>query len=304
VIELRRFTFASSQARAEDVYGRLGLWTYDTDVGTPKRPEEMDADADCTSADEPWRDNCAIYVYYEGQSQLERSGADIRVTLPADYRQELAIATIDNLAEDSYPNRGDVCISNLNATATVELASGVAFVSLAREAGPAPGCAPELVEECENHPDGAWSRACACVETMGLVDVVAADPYTADITIDVPDTLWTTIRAENEAGGGGPAVCPIALGDIGTFMPDPTQYDPSQPWRIIGDTNRPSDAAFPGGGYGVHLVSGGCGPVATVETPDEWLPDPDAPPDDDRGALTVCSGCLADKTCDDLLPGA
>ena len=119
VIELRRFTFASSQASAEDVYGRLGLWTYDTDVGTPKRPEEMDADADCTGVDEPWRDNCAIYVYYNGQNQLARSGADIRVTLPPDYRQELAIATIDNVAEDSYPNRGDVCISNLNATATV-----------------------------------------------------------------------------------------------------------------------------------------------------------------------------------------
>ena len=73
-IELRRFTFASSQADAQKVYDKLGLWTYDTEVGTPKRPEEMDADADCTQ--DTWRDNCAIYVYYEGIFQLERSGAD------------------------------------------------------------------------------------------------------------------------------------------------------------------------------------------------------------------------------------
>jgi hypothetical protein len=137
-----------------------------------------------------------------------------------------------------------------------------------------------------------------------MVDIVADDPYTADITVDVPHDFWTTIRAENQAAGNEAANCPVALADLGTFVPDDTQHDAERPWRVVGDTNRPSDAVFPGGGYTVHLVSAGCGPIATVETPEDWVDDPDAPPDDDRGHLSVCSGCLAGLSCDDLLPGA
>jgi hypothetical protein len=249
-IEMRRFTFANNETAAEeDVYDKLELWAYNASTGTPKKPDEMEEDADCTDDAEAWLDGCAIYVYYDGQNQLERAGADIRVTLPADYRQEVTILTSDNLIEDTYPNHGNVCINNLNAHADVTLESGVAHVKMADDVTPAPQCPAALVNDCINIDEPGttanlegeiWSRNCACANMllMGSVSVEADEPYSADITVDTPIDLWASVRAENEAGGSGADTCPVELTDYGDrFTFDEMQYDPAEPWRVIGDAN-------------------------------------------------------------------
>jgi hypothetical protein len=313
-VELRRFTFACDDSAAADVFAKLSLWAYDESTATPKRPAEMDPASDCRDGEGGWRDGCAIYVYYDGQNQLERAGADIRVTLPPDYRQSLDILTSDNIVEDSYPNRGNVCIDGLHGSADIELASGIAHVRMAADATPAPACPPDKVADCTDVGDpttiaaseGAWSKNCACATQlmMGSVSIEADAPYAADIVVDAPADLWASITAENEAGGGGADTCPVAIEDYGgAFVPDAAQHDPAEPWRLIGDANRPSEAALAGGGYAVHLVSAACDPVAAVESPDAWEPDVEVPSAETRGFISLCSGCLGDDPCADLAGG-
>lgn len=308
-IEFRRFTFAANEDAAEDdSYEKLSLWAYNANTTNPKPPKDMEEDADCTDDAEAWLDGCAIYVYYEGQNQLERAGVDIRVTLPPDYRQTIDILTSDNTIEDTYPNRGNVCINNLNASADVELESGIAVVKMASDVTPAPGCDPASVNDCTNVDDpgtfasmeGLWTKNCACAKNldMGSLTVQAKKPYAADITVDAPVDLWTSISAENEAGDGED-VCPIVQDGFGDrFVPDPMQYDPDEPWRSIGDTNKPSDAALSGGGFAFKLTSADCAPVAAVEDPKDWDPDNDDPEADVRGNIEICAGCLDDNPCE------
>jgi len=308
-IEFRRFTFAESEAAAEEeVFDKLSLWAFNTGLGTPKRPEEMDEEADCTNEDTGWLDGCGIYVYYDGLSQLERAGADIRVTLPPDYRQELDIITSDNLIEDTYPNHGNVCINNINANASVDMQSGVAYVKMAADASPAPACDAVGIADCTDTSlngsiamtEGLWSPNCLCAKNqqMGSIAVESEKPYSTDITIDVPAALWTSLNAENEAGAGE-VTCPVTIDGPTNFVYDETQWDPSMPWRVLGDANKPSDVALVGGGFAVKLVSAECEPVAAVEEPKDWDPNVENPEADVRGFIEVCSGCL-DNPCDDL----
>ncbi len=310
-IELRRFTFACDDD-VQATFDKLSLWAFNENVSAPKRPAEMSADADCTADGAGWLDGCGIYVYYEGQQQLARAGADIRVTLPPDYRQNIDILATDNVVEDAYPNHGNVCINNLHASADVTLENGIALVKLAPDATPAPACGPAQVADCTDVDDpttiagmeGAWSSNCACANQllMGSLNVQADAPYAADIVVDVPADLWVSLTAENESGGGEPE-CPIAMSTYGgDFVPDEAQYDPSEPWRLIGDANKPSDAALAGGGYALKLTSASCQPVASVEAPEAYAPDVELETET-RGFVQLCSGCLADDPCADL-PGA
>jgi len=313
-IELRRFTFANSEQAAEDdAFSKLDLWAYNANTGSPKRPADMEEDADCTDDAEAWLDGCAIYVYYDGQSQLERAGADIRVTLPPDYREEIEILTSDNLIEDTYPNHGNVCVNNLNGNADITLENGIALVKMSPDVTPAPACAEDAYYDCTAVDDpattaamkGLWSRECPCARdlAMGTVSIEADAPYAADITIDAPRELWASITAENQSGNMEEDVCPVSVMDYGSdFVPDDSQFDPNEPWRLIGDANRPSDAALPGGGFAMKLISAACAPVASVESPKEWDPDNTDPDAEVRGNLKVCSGCLEGNPCDDL-PG-
>jgi hypothetical protein len=315
-IELRRFTFANSEAQAEeDIFPKIELWAYNASIGTPKKPSDMEEDADCTDDAEDWLDGCGVYIYYDGQNQLERAGADIRVTLPPDYRQNVDVLASDNLIEDSYPNHGDVCVNGLNGSADIALESGIAVVKLADDVTPAPGCPAALYNDCTDVDDPSttagmvgepWPETCPCasMRLMGNLTVEADDPYSADITIDTPIDLWTSVTAENEAGGGGSETCPVDVMDNygDRFVPDEAQFDPNEPWRLIGDANKPSDAALAGGGFAFKLTSAECNPVAAVENPKDWVADGD-PDAETRGFIEVCTGCLSDNPCDDL-PGS
>jgi len=80
LVEFRRFTVNTSENEAQDDFAAMGLWAFNTQVGTPSRPQDMDPDSDCTDT---WLPGCAIRAYYDGQTQLGRAGADIRVRLSA-----------------------------------------------------------------------------------------------------------------------------------------------------------------------------------------------------------------------------
>lgn len=315
-IEFRRFTFAEDAADASEIFERLHLWAFNESVGSPKMPRDMDEAARCggPSADDapvPWQDGCAIYVYYDGQAQLARAGADIRVTLPSDYRQRVSISTSDNVVEDSYPNHGNVCVSGLVGELDVELQSGVAYVTVAADTA-YPGCPAELVADCEAFDDpstpgpDAWSKDCGCIAqgyNPGIVTVAALEPSSTDIVVDVPASLWTSFRAEN-AGANllGGKHCTATVDDFDDVAFDEGTDDPNKPWLRGGIANRPP--AAPAGGFRVDLRSSGCEAVGAVEEPSAWADDVDDPPPQLRGNLEICAGCLAAQTCETLLPGA
>jgi hypothetical protein len=320
-IELRRFTFAASEDEADEIFDKLELWSYSASTSSPKKPSDMEEADRCAGEDDdgdpyPWQEGCAIYVYYNGQSQLARAGADIRVTLPSDYLEGVSISTADNVIEDSYPNRGNVCVDGARGTVDVELQNGLVFVSVESDPdhpeNPYPTCPEELNADCENFVDlmtdlpAPWSADCGCINQgydPGKVEVASLEPSSADITVDVPASLWTSFRAENagnnELNGKN---CPAVIGEIGTVVYDDAGDDPNKPWLRSGIANKPSEEA-PSGGFRVDLKSNGCEAVAEVEEPKDWdaeVIDPDA---DLRGNIEICNGCIRDESCEDLLPG-
>ncbi|MBC8067501.1 MAG: hypothetical protein IAG13_04135 [Deltaproteobacteria bacterium] len=313
-IELRRFTVASSEEAAAEVFEKLKLWAYNAKLGAPARPAQMDDETRCGGADQagmpdPWLDACGVYVYYDGQSQLARAGADIRITLPADYRQRIGIATADNDAEDSYPNRGNVCVDGFAGTLDVEVGSALAFVKLAPDTAPMPACPQDLRDACAAFDDpategsDAWAIGCGCIASgyeFGHVQVESRAPSPSNMVVDVPASLWTMVSAENhgsnELAGKHCTASLTGLDDV-EYITD----DPRQPWIRRALVNHPPRA--PATGYGVTLFSGGCDPVAAVESPEDWLGDDDDPPSNLRGDVEVCTGCLAERSCEQLLPG-
>ncbi|MBL8945237.1 MAG: hypothetical protein JNK45_18875 [Myxococcales bacterium] len=314
-IEFRRFTFAESEEAAGEVYDKLQLWAFNSSTGTPKKPDEMDEEDRCGGENDngdpyPWQEGCAVYVYYDGQSQLQRAGADIRVTLPADYRESVDVATSDNVIEDSYPNRGNVCVEGLNGTVDIELQNGLAFVSVVAESA-YPACPPASVEACENWDDpdtegpDPWSKNCDCINlgyNPGNVKVESLEPSSANITVDVPADLWTSFRAENAGENSVSGKnCPSTIGAIGSVEYDQGGNDPNKPWLRSGIANKPE--AAPAGGFRLDLKSNGCESVAEVEAPKDWDAEITDPESELRGNIEVCAGCLAGKSCEDLLPG-
>ena len=319
-IEFRKFTFAENDVDAEDDFDKLSLWAYNASTGTPKKPDDMDDEARCAGEDDdgnprPWLNDCAIYVYYDGQTQLQRAGTDIRVTLPANYRQDISISTSDDVTEDTYPNRGNICVSNLNATVDAELQSGLAFVTLAPDATPSPKCQqgdPALLDDCLNYDDpmtdgpDTWSKSCGCFMPgnyeLGRVKIDSLKPSSADITVDVVNpALWAAFRAENAGMHGPDKECASTIDGLNNV--EFSQNDATQPWRVVGEANHPSPAAPAGAGFSLQLLSNGCEPVAAVEQPKDWDANVSDPDSELRGAVTVCAGCLGGMSCDDLLPG-
>lgn len=314
-VEFRRFTFASSQADAEEVYDRISLWAYNSSPGTPKRPVDMDEEDRCDGLDadgtpRAWKEGCAVYLYYDGQAQLVRAGTDIRVTLPPDYRGALALATSDNVEEDDYRNRGNVCVDRLGGAVDIELQNGIALVSVAADS-PYPSCPAELVAQCEAYDDpntdgpDAWSADCPCINldyNPGRVKVESLEPSSADITVDVPSGLWTSFRAENAGENSLQGKhCSATIEGLAAVEFSAGMADPNKPWLRGGVANQPPSA--PAGGYRIDLTSSGCEAVGAVESPADWEPDVvDANPAL-RGEIEICDGCLAGTPCDELLPG-
>ena len=306
-VELRRFTFTTSQANAEEDYSHLHLWAYSGGLAPPesKAPEE-----DCVL--QGWSSGCALRVYYEGLSQLVRSGADIRITLPPDFRNRLALTTADNAISDNYHNRGDVCVEGLNASADIELASGRVFVAMDPAITPAPRCSAEQVEACENWTTvdaqgqtvaAPWDLQCDCLAQLdgafGNLTVDGRDGFATDITIDMPEDLWSTIQLDN-TGPGQSASGTFCTADIDLPAVVQDEIGNDFPWEARGSTNFPGVPAVMGAGYTVLASSAGCGPVSHTGSPELYAGESGSQAIYDRGNIQVCAGCIVDS-CDDIL---
>lgn len=310
LIEMRRFTFNTNQEAADVDFEKLALWASDAPPGGPTQPEEED---DCIVGG--WRTGCEVRVLYDGLSQLARSGADLRVTLPPDYRYKLNVITQDNIEEEDYLNRGNVCVSNLFASASIEVESGKVWAALAPEVTPAPKCSQEQIDKCENWTvedengdmvAAPWAPECDCIAVgggeFGRLEINSREETAADITVDMPSGLWASVKAENtgemqeEAGDH----CEATV-DVQGFTPNETGND--APWEKFGNLNYPGPPAIAGAGFSVVASSKSCEPVAFTENPDDFV-GTDKGKDqtsEERGNVKVCTGCIT-QTCDDLIP--
>ena len=327
-VEFRRFTAAANDAAADEDFKALSLWAFNANQSTPLPPDEMEAEALCNN-DTGWLNNCAIRVYYDGLTQLARAGADIRVTLPPSYQRTVSVITEDNDDDAAYFNRGNVCVDGLRGTADVTLQSGQAFVKLAPDVKVAPLCSDDFIARCEAWPcdpgagtcmvgddlvdegSQAWANECPCVAQVmefGRVKVDTHDSAAADMTVDLPSTLWASITAKNE--------------QIGQDSSDPDKHcevtiDPSLPnfeiidgpgndfpWERRGQINYPGLPAVAGAGYSVQATSKNCEPVPSTEDPNDYVGAENGSDQEstERGNITICSGCLAASSCDQLLP--
>jgi hypothetical protein len=304
VVELRRFTAAIDEEAAREDFEALHLWAFSSAVDRPEPPFAMPPEDSCTR--DFWRDGCGIRVYYDGIDQLARAGADIRVTLPADYMGELDVVTEDNDDGTGYANRGSVCIDGAPAGANVSLQSGEAFVIVAEDAAPTPTCPPEDVARCESWPAGAWALDCPCLadgHAFGTVRVRTTDAGAADVTVDLPPDLWSAISLANK-GPGQDSSDPelhceahVLFEEIDRAIP-PDEF----PWTDWGSINVPSEAATAGGGFFVDVASALCGPFPATEEPEAYDCVDEEQESDKRGDLWACAGCLRERSCDELVP--
>jgi hypothetical protein len=295
-VELRRFTFAPNKSEAQKNWDRLHAWNYSSTVAAPaeKMPEE-----DCSSA---FRNGCQIRVWYDGLTQPVRDGADIRVILPPSYTGQLGIETEDNIAEDAYPDRGDVRVKGWRGQLLeVELDSGNVDIEMAEDTLSAPICGEAANTACDEFVDpdtmepAAWSLDCGCTE-FGKIQVDSRPERASNITVDVPSGLWGTTRMENSQAGltkDSDPVC-LATPDCGGLDGDckDVDYDDAFPWRHNAEFNDPGDANLDGTGYQINLVSQGCQNVTFAAGPDDWSGPMGDPEVETRGDVLMCSGCL------------
>ncbi|MCX4240413.1 hypothetical protein [Paraliomyxa miuraensis] len=309
LVEMRRFTFSTNQEAADLDFDDLSLWAFASSTG---RPQDQDPADDCSGS---WQNACQVRVYFDGLSQLERSGADLRVTLPPDYRQKINIVTQDNIEEEDYLNRGNVCVSNLFASANIETESGKVWAQLARDVNPAPKCSLEQIDKCENWTvdDGmgndvpaAWAPECDCIAVgggeFGRLAIDSRDETAADIVVDVPDGLWASIKAENQGDGQEEAGdhCEAKV-EVANFERAETGNDFS--WQAFGNANYPGMPAIGGAGFSINAISSSCEPVAYTERPEDFVgtgkgEDQDS---EERGNVTVCTNCIT-QSCSELIP--
>jgi hypothetical protein len=293
-VQLRKFTFAPDAAQAQENWDRLIPWNYSGSVAPPSEENEPE---NCTQA---FRDGCQVRVWYNGQTQPVRDGADIRVTLPPSYVGHLDIVTEDNIAEDQYPDRGDVTIKGLRGSAEIELDSGNVQVKLADGILEGPTCGPEAVAACEGYLDPdtmdpkPWDTNCGCTD-FGQVKVASRPERATNVTVDMPGDLWGTANMENAQPGMTKSSDPLCTASVsecqGIDACEDLIYDDNFPWKRQTEFNDPGDAAPAGAGFGFPLKSESCQNVTVVDGPDDF-DETAEPPTEKRGDLVVCSGCL------------
>lgn len=292
VVELRRFTMTHEDRDPDEALEPLGLWAYDASDGVAL-PNEL-PESTCT---EQWHPGCALRVFHYGQAQPVRSGADIKVTLPADYRGHLDVETQDNVADDTYPVRGDVCMLGLPGTATVALESGRAWLSLAADIQVAPACTAAQRSACQEG-SSPWTVQCPCRATpvhnppLGASRIHASGM--ADIVASVPPDLWMTLAASGNNHAACAPHCEVTLEGFGAVAATNTG-------TVSAVVNEP-EGIQDSEGYWIDVATYGCGPVVSLDDPEAWRPDPSALTTAVRGHVEICAGCLDDVACADLVP--
>jgi hypothetical protein len=316
LVEMRRFTFAATEDAAEEDYDALQAWAY---TSSPGRPQDQAPEDNCIKAaddpDQSWQQGCELRVYYDGQSQLKRSGADIRVTLPPDYKYKISAFTQDNIEEEDYLNRGNICMSGLYGTATLETESGKIWASLARNVQEAPKCTAEQIDKCENWTveddmgnvtPAPWAPECDCIAVgggeFGRLEAKSREETAADIVIDIPEGLWASAKAENTGMGQSASGdhCDATI-EVANFEPNETGND--SPWQAFGNVNYPGAPAIAGAGYSIVATSKSCEPVQYTEDPADFVGTGNGKEQtsEERGNVRICTDCVP-QACDDLIP--
>jgi hypothetical protein len=316
LVEMRRFTFTTTEQSAEQDYDDLQAWAYKSSVGRPRDQKPEDACIKAAGdADQSWLHGCQFRVYYDGQAQLDRSGADIRVTLPPDYPYQLNVNTQDNIEEEDYLNRGHVCMSQLNGSAVIETEAGKIWASLARNVQESPTCSAAQITKCEewtveddmgNQVPAPWAPECDCIAVnggrFGRLEVKSREETAADIVIDMPTGLWASVKAEN-TGTGQEAAGEHCTAEIVVPGFVPNEIGNDAPWQAFGNVNYPGAPAIAGAGYSIVATSKSCEPVAYTEHPKDFVGTGNAEDQasEERGNVRVCTECIT-QTCDQLIP--
>jgi hypothetical protein len=313
-VEMRKFTQVDSEALAEADYDKLSIWGSTSALPAP--PFNLDPEDNCVDPEfqAEWQDGCQIAVFYEGQTQVDRSGADLRVTLPKEFIFDLFVVTEDNDADSDYQNRGNVCIENLPGTADISLSNGSAYVILDETMPEMPECPDDLRIECENsgwNPDG-----CGCLAqgfSFSQVKITSNDGQAADGWIDIPGTgdFWVGYNLRNDGqntpGDDAPgALCEAVVMDSAGAVRLSDNTDLSQaPNSNQGSINYPGEPATEGAGFSIQMISDQCSVILATEDPSGFGGVGNGPEQDseERGNLTVCSGCIRSSGCDALIPG-
>lgn len=267
-VELRRFTFAGSPDAAEEGFSRISAVARDG------------KGHDCTAR---WWDACTLTLLHEGQSEPLRSGADMRIHLPPDYRHRLEIHAHDVADETDYPYRGDVCLRGFSGDAAITLDSGRAVVQLSDATTPAPSCTTAQIETCEA---ADWA-GCGCA--FGRFSIDTRENGRSDMTVDIPSGLWARASLSNVDTQGG--ACELAIDVPGVEIGTMSSV------AIDGEVARPDGASGAVHGYEIALRSLHCGDTPYVDEPADFQ----MPQTARQGDLKVCSGCLVGSRCEDLL---
>lgn len=315
-VEIRKFTMAPNEDLADEDFDKLALWAATSSPSGAGVPP--DAEDDCVDPDgnAQWPDGCELRIYYDGQTQVARSGADIRVTLPNDFIYDLVIETEDNDADADYQNRSDVCVENLPGSTDINLSNGVASVILDPSMSEMPECPAADVATCQA---GGWvNEECPCLMqnfSFSQTRIESNDATSADAIVDIPGTgtFWGGFIMRNEGMGftpnGGDSPGELCVANIDASVGAVSfgeGIDPAQtPWNVQGSINYPGEPATAGAGYNITTVSKLCSDVQGTETPEGFVGRNNGSDQDstERGNLTVCSGCLRAQSCNDIVPG-
>jgi hypothetical protein len=284
-IEMQRFTIAKTQQDADAAFGRMKLWAYD--ITSPKAPKPADDPKRC------WADGvsrCFVRNYYEGQLQPVRDGVNFRVTIPAGWNGNLDLVTTDNLGEgiDSYPDRSDIIVAGVAGNLNVELDSGNVQIRMDPNT--------KHFGSCPNNDTCVamgYAMGCGCSEPTNI-SIANRTGQSSDITVDVgnPDA-WYMMILENRGtfSAGGEFVCTATI-DCASFEQCEIVEDyAALPYHERAEVNFPGEPAISGAGMRISLVSESCSNIVYVNGPQDF--EAEDFPEDKRGDLNVCVGCLS-----------
>lgn len=320
IVEMRKFTQVENQDLADADFDKLSILGSASSLPPP--PFVLDEENNCVDtsgemnwqARKEWQDGCQIAVLYNGQQQVDRSGADIRVTLPRTFIYDLIITTEDNDADSDYQNRGNVCVEGLPGSADISLSNGTAWVILDESMNEMPECPDELRNECIA---ADWNPTdCPCLTqayAFSQVKINSNDGQSSDGVVDIPGTgnFWVGYNLRNdgqntpgntEPGGLCEAIAEDSAGTV--RLSDNTNLDQA-PNSNQGSINFPGEPATEGAGYNIQMTSDQCAVVLATEEPDGFVGIGNGPEQDseERGNLTICSGCARSVGCSGLIPG-
>lgn len=315
IVEMRKFTMVESEESAQADFDKLSIWA--SNATLPPPPFDLDEEDNCLdeAGQKPWQDGCRIVVFYDGQTQVERSGADLRITLPRNFIYDLNITTDDNDVDADYQNRGNVCVEGLPGSADISLSNGSAWVILDESMPEMPECPDDLRAECES-AEINWGPECGCTAqgySFSQVKIASNDGQSANAIVDIPGTgnFWASYNlrndGENSPGDDSPgASCEGVVEDsTGTVRLSENTDLNQKPSSNQGSINYPGEPATEGAGFSIIMNSDKCSVISATEDPADFAGVNLGSEQDsaERGNLRVCSGCARTMGCDALIPG-